>query len=468
MVAAPPWSDDPEGAAVLNAALLLLLQTLGLVLFFNRYIATLAVKILKRNVFEERDPSFEPTVTVVVPMFNEGAGIRATLESLLAVEYPRDKYEIIVIDDCSTDDSYQHAQAVARRAGGCLRVLRNAKNMGKRRSINRAVLLSRSEIIVSVDSDVIVDKAAVRGLVVRFTKPQIAAVGGKVDIGNKHDNWLTKMQSVKYWYSYHSIKSLEWAFQRVACLSGCLTAYRRSVLLELHPILEHRSFCGVSIKYGEDRFLTRQIIKAGYLTTMTLDSVCWTQAPNKIGDYLSQQLRWRRSFIIDCFGGLSHMWRLNPIIGIHYFSLCMFVVAYPALLMSSIIHGTLFVLLTRQVIIAAVLGLVYYWKAKKLGLEVVHPLSLVPAALVVPVLYALITPLALFTLDSGSWETRDHDDAATDDRGALGEGGVVEPVAGINSAPITVAATAAVSVATATAQVAQVASATGRFELPAA
>jgi len=450
---------------VLNAALLLLLQTLGLVLFFNRYIATLAVKILKRNVFEDRDLAFEPTVTVVVPMFNEGAGIRATLESLLAVEYPRDKYEIIVIDDCSTDDSFQHAQAMVRKAGGCLRVLRNLKNIGKRRSINRAVLLSRSEIIVSVDSDVIVDKAAIRGLVVRFTKPEIAAVGGKVDIGNKHDNWLTKMQAVKYWYSYHSIKSLEWAFQRVACLSGCLTAYRRSVLLELHPILEHRSFCGVSIKYGEDRFLTRQIIKAGHLTTMTLDAVCWTQAPQKLGDYLSQQLRWRRSFIVDCFGGLSHMWRLNPIIAVHFFSLCMFVVAYPALLMSSIMHGTLFALLTRQVIIAAVLGLVYYWKAKRLGLEVVHPLALVPAALVVPVLYALITPLAFFTLDSGSWETRDHDDATSDDRASVTEGGVVEPVTSVNSAPVGVAA--AVSVA-ATAQVAQVASATGRFELPAA
>jgi cellulose synthase/poly-beta-1,6-N-acetylglucosamine synthase-like glycosyltransferase len=453
---------------VLNAALLLMLQTLGLVLFFNRYIANVAVKILRRNVFEERDLTFEPTVTVVIPMFNEGAGIRATLESVLATDYPQEKLEIVVIDDCSTDDSYQHAQAVARRSGGRLRVLRNQKNMGKRRSINRAVMLSRAEIIVSVDSDVIVDKGAVRGLVVRFTKPEIAAVGGKVDIGNKHDNWLTKMQAVKYWYSYHSIKSLEWSFQRVACLSGCLTAYRRSVLVELHPILEHRSFCGVTIKYGEDRFLTRQIIKAGYLTTMTLDSVCWTQAPNKLNDYLSQQLRWRRSFIIDCFGGLTHMWRLNPIIGIHYFSLCMFVVAYPALLMSSIMKGTLFKLLTRQVVIAGILGVVYYFKAKKLKLEVVHPLSLIPAALVVPVLYALITPLAFFTLDSGSWETRDHDDATTADDRAVARGGVVEPVAGVNSAPIAVASTAAVTVATASAQVAQVASATGRFELPAA
>lgn len=449
---------------MLNAALLLLLQTLGLILFFNRYIASVAVRTLRKGVFDAKIPDFEPTVTVVVPMFNEGAGIRATLESLLAQAYPRDKLEIIVVDDCSVDDSYEHAQAVARRHGAQLRVLRNPRNIGKRRSINRAVLLSRAEIIVSVDSDVIVDKAAIRELVVRFTKPEIAAVGGKVDIGNKHDNWLTRMQAVKYWYSYHQIKSLEWAFQRVACLSGCLTAYRRSVLLELHPILENRSWCGVSIKYGEDRYLTRQIIKAGYLTTMTLDAVCWTQAPGRLTDYLSQQLRWRRSYIIDCFGALTHMWRLNPIIGIHYFSLCGFVIAYPALLASSIIHGTLFALLTRQVILAAILGLVYHWKAKRLGLEVVHPLALVPAALVVPVLYALMTPLALFTLDSGSWETRAHDEVDSDERRGLPADGVVEAVPAVAPAQVAVAATA-VTVAT---TAAQVAGATGRFELPAA
>jgi hypothetical protein len=161
------------------------------------------------------------------------------------------------------------------------------------------------------------------------------------------------------------------------------------------------------------------------------------------------------------------MWRLNPIIGVHFFSLCGILLAYPALLMSSIIHGTLFKLLTRQVILAAILGLVYQWKARKLNIDTVHPFALIPAALVVPVVYALMTPLALFTLDSGSWETRDHDEVEPDDsRGLAVDGGsVADPVAAVASAPV--AAATAVTVATATAT-AQVAGATGRFELPAA
>ena len=182
---------------------------------------------------------------------------------------------------------------------------------------------------MSVDSDVVVDTDAVRQLCRRFTSPQIAAVGGWVDVRNKQDNWLTRMQVVRYWFAYHFSKNLEWGFRRVMCLSGCLTAYRRDVLIELEPILENREICGVPIKYGEDRFLTRQVVKAGYLTTMTLTARCRTTVPHTLSGYFSQQLRWRRSNTIDYAGGFTHVWRLNPIIAIHYFSLFALQFAYP-------------------------------------------------------------------------------------------------------------------------------------------
>ena len=393
---------------MLNSALVILLQALGAVLFFNRFIAGVALRLLKKESFDEADYSFEPTVTVVVPMYNEGASIRGTVASLLALEYPAGKLEVVVVDDCSTDDSFAHASAMVAGSGGRLRVLRNKHNLGKRKSINRVVLASQAEIIVSVDSDVVVDRRAVRELVARFVRPEIAAVGGWVDVRNKSDNWLTRMQTIKYFFSYHFLKNLEWAFRRVMCLSGCLTAYRRNVLVELHPVLEHREICGVPIKYGEDRFLTRHIIKAGHLTTMTLKAVCWTAAPTRLDDYFAQQLRWRRSNIVDYFGALSHVWSLNPVIAVHYFALFAMILAYPALLVTAVAKGQLFSMLTRQVIVTAVIGLGYWWKVRKLPIERVHPLWFVSMAVILPVIYAILTPLALFTLDSGSWETRHH------------------------------------------------------------
>jgi cellulose synthase/poly-beta-1,6-N-acetylglucosamine synthase-like glycosyltransferase len=179
--------------------------------------------------------------------------------------------------------------------------------------------------------------------------------------------------------------------------------------MELEPILENRQVLGVAIKYGEDRFLTRQIIKAGYLTTMTLDAVCRTTVPSTLSNYFSQQLRWRRSNIIDYVGGISHVWRLNPIIAIHFFALFGLLMVYPALVMKSIMAGTFFPLMTVHFLMAGGFGVLYRFQTRRRPADdKVSALAFIPIAFVMPVTYALLTPVALFTLDSGSWETRNH------------------------------------------------------------
>ncbi len=318
----------------------IIVLSLGLVVFAGPVMA----RLLRGRTEEEVADDYEPFVTVITPMFNEGEGIRRTIRSILAQNYPEDKLSVIVVDDCSTDDSYAHAADETRQSPRA-RVLRNIVNVGKRHSIKRAVREATSEIVVSVDSDVILDPDAVRNLVRRFTSPKIAAVGGRVDILNR-ENWLTRMQAVEYYFGYQFLKGLERAFRAVMCLSGCLTAYRRSVLLELEPLLERRNILGVAIKYGEDRFLTRQIIKAGYETTMTLDAVCRTTAPSGLQSYFAQQLRWRRSNIVDYVGGMSHVWRLHSVVAVHYYSVFALILAYPVLLLQSLVTGTFWTLMT--------------------------------------------------------------------------------------------------------------------------
>ncbi len=387
-----------------------LVHSLAVLVFVNRYVAGIALRVARGKKWDEARDDYEPSVTAIIPMFNEGIAIKETLESLLASDYPHHKLRVVCVDDCSTDDSYEHARAVARASGGRCRVIRNRVNLGKRRSINRAVRESDSEIVVSVDSDVVVDPDAVRQLIRRFTDDRIAAVGGWVDVRNKHENWLTRMQVVKYWYSYFFMKNLEWGFRRIMCLSGCLTAYRRSVLIELEPLLEQRSVLGCPIKYGEDRFLTRQIVKAGYLTTMTLDARCRTFVPSTLLSYFSQQLRWRRSNIVDYAGGFSHVWRLNPVLAIHFFSLFALLIVYPIALVRALESHRFFPSLQLHLEIVVAFGLYYAWRARKLPKsERVGALSFLPLSLLMPITYALLTPLALFTLDSGSWETRGHE-----------------------------------------------------------
>jgi len=391
-----------------------LVHSLALVVFINRYVAGLLLRSVRGKKWDEV-VDYEPTVTAVIPMFNEGRTVQETLLSLLESDYPHAKLRIICVDDCSTDNSYELAREIARTSHGRLTVMRNRVNMGKRRSIIRAVREADSEVILSVDSDVVVDKDAVHQLMRRFTSPRIAAVGGWVDVRNKQDNWLTRMQVVRYWFAYHFSKNLEWGFRRVMCLSGCLTAYKRDVLIELEPVLEHRSICGVPIKYGEDRFLTRQVVKAGYLTTMTLTARCRTTVPNTLSGYFSQQLRWRRSNTIDYAGGFTHVWRLNPIIAIHYFSLFALQFAYPIAIVKALASQKFFAALEIHIMVMAVFGVFYRWSVRKVPkAERVGAFDFLPLAVLMPVAYALLAPLALFTLDSGSWETRgnEHPEAA--------------------------------------------------------
>ncbi len=376
--------------------------------FVNRYVVSLLVKAVDGLSRNELNETFEPTVTVVVPLFNEGKRIYDTIQSLLALEYPAQKLSIIVVDDCSTDDSWDWAQ---KAAGDDPRVtaLQNARNMGKRRGINHAVRHATSEIIVSVDSDVIVDKMAVKELVRRFTDRRIAAVGGRVHVLNANENWLTRMQAIKYWFGYEYMKDIEKAFKSVMCLSGCLTAYRREVLIELEPILENRTLFGVEIKYGEDRFLTRQIVKRGYQTVFTLDAICWTVAPRTFSGYFNQQLRWRRSNIIDLLGGITHAWNLHPIIAVHYLGLFAILFSYPLVVFHSIVRGTFWEGAATHAVVLAFLGTVYAFQTRDYQAAAkVHPLWFMAMTVVMPVTYLIATPLAIFTLDSSSWETRGH------------------------------------------------------------
>jgi cellulose synthase/poly-beta-1,6-N-acetylglucosamine synthase-like glycosyltransferase len=294
-------------------------------------------------------------------------------------------------------------------------VIRNEHNMGKRKGINAAVRASRSEIIVSVDSDVIVFPTALRELVARFTTPEVAAVGGRVHVSNPNENWLTRLQTIKYYFGQEHLKNLERSLEQVMCLSGCLTAYRRHVLIELEPILENRNILGVPIKYGEDRFLTHQIVRRGYKTRMTMKAMCFTKAANNMRGYFNQQLRWKRSNIVDFIVGVAHAWKLHPLLCLQYLSMFMLLLVYPFVIITHISRGDFLELATFHLMVIAGFSMVYYFAPSVRALPPwlrVHPAAFLPMAVLMPVAYLLLTPLGLLTLDSSSWETRGHQGSA--------------------------------------------------------
>ena len=380
------------------------------IVFLNRYVFGFYLTLVRRAKLDETIEGYEPTVTVVVPLYNEGRSIYDTIIALVQLDYPADKLSITVVDDCSTDDSHAWAcEAAALHPN--VKVIRNPYNMGKRMGINHAVREADAEIIVSVDSDVIIYPTALRELVARFVSPDIAAVGGRVHVSNPNENWLTRLQTIKYYFGQEHLKNLERGLRSVMCLSGCLTAYRRHVLMELEPILEHRNLLGIPIKYGEDRFLTHQIVKHGYRTVMTMKAMCFTKAAPTLSGYFNQQLRWKRSNIVDFIIGIGHAWQLHPLLCLQYLSMFMLLLVYPFIIIQNVASGDFWELAMFHVALIGGFGMVYYFAPSVRALPPwlrVHPIAFLPMAVLMPVAYLLLTPLGLFTLDTSSWQTRGH------------------------------------------------------------
>ncbi len=381
---------------------------LVLIVFVNRYVLGTMLRLGDRRteLASSPEPTHYPSVAIVVPVFCEGDSVIKTADSFAALDYPRDKLTVVFIDDCSTDDTYEHLKTAVRRHPW-MRLRQNPHNMGKRLGIKQAVLDIESELIMSVDSDVIVESNVVRRLVAHMRSSSADAVGGCVFVSNANATWLTRMQAVKYWVGYQFLKNLENRFDHVMCLSGCLTLYKREALLAVDEHLENRTFLGDEVKYGEDRFLTRKLVEAGYRTRLCFDARCYTKAPPTMPTYLNQQLRWRRSNIIDFLTAIPNLNKFNAAVLIHYMSLGMLLFFYPLFIISKMLEAKFAIPILLHALMVSIFAFAYELKKNELPeFARTNGIWFLSMAAVFPVVYLTMTPLALFTLGTTSWETR--------------------------------------------------------------
>lgn len=184
----------------------------------------------------KKDYAYQPTVSVLMPCYNGGKTVYETIESISKSNYPNDAFEVIAQDDCSVDDSYdwmlkaQHDFTNIR-----VRTDRNEVNRGKARSVCNALQHSTAEIIISIDSDCIFHPDAIRELTACFREPGIGSVGGRVGVRNPNDSVITAIQTVIYYSAFQLYKIPENWTRSICCISGCLFAIRRELLLAIEP-----------------------------------------------------------------------------------------------------------------------------------------------------------------------------------------------------------------------------------------
>jgi hyaluronan synthase len=257
-----------------------------------------------------RDAGIAPSVAIVVPAYNEGEAVARTIHSCLGLEYPEKGLEIVVVNDGSSDDTWEQMhKAAAMYPPGRVRCVDLGSNQGKRAAMAAGIRATSAEILVFVDSDSMPAPGAVRKLVQGFVDPKVGAISGLTYVRNAETNILTRMQAARYYVSFQLLKSAESVLGAVTCCSGCFAAYRRTAIAPLLDKWEHQRFLGVECTYGDDRALTNRVIKAGWTTRYDARAEAWTDAPDQYPKFFRQQLRWKKSWSREGPLLLSHIWR---------------------------------------------------------------------------------------------------------------------------------------------------------------
>src|SRR3990167_5130080 len=220
-----------------------------------------------------------------------GGAIKETLLRIACSDYPKDRFNIVAINDGSNDNTLSEmlkAKREAAKNGVEIEVVNWKKNRGKREGMAECIKRSKNEIVIFIDSDSFVLPNTICELVKYFIDSKIGAVAGHAYVANADKNTLTKMQDVRYFVAFKAYKSAEALFGTVTCCSGCCAAYRREYLMPIMDEWINQTFLGVRCTYGDDRSLTNFLLSRGYKTLFAKEALSYTFVPNTFRQFMKQ------------------------------------------------------------------------------------------------------------------------------------------------------------------------------------
>lgn len=217
-----------------------------------------------------------PHVTLTIPVYNAVSTIRATLDRIMELEYPRERLQVLVLSDASTDGTDEVVLTFASRG---VELVRAAERRGKTAAENAAVLLARGEIIVNVDATVAVPAASLKRLVRVFADPTVGVASGR-DIGVKSVSAAAARGEAGYTGYEMWLRDLETCAGSIVGASGCFFAIRRSIHDE--PVPPDLSWDFASTLVARQR---------GYRSVSVPDAVCMVPSTAEIGTELRRKSR---------------------------------------------------------------------------------------------------------------------------------------------------------------------------------
>lgn len=230
-----------------------------------------------------------PPVTIIVPAYNEEENIGKKIEDLLALEYPSEKLEILVVDNSSTDRTREIASSYP------VKVLDSPR--GKINAINEGVHNASHDIVVETDADTLLKPDAIRSLATCFASDTIGAVGGKAIVEDTRS--FFGKSKMEYHRADWELRTLEGRLDSVISLDGKLMAFRKSLLPEIRP--------DAVVDDLEINFMLRS---QGYRSIIDDGAIVYETGPQNLTAEL-RQIRRRVALTIPALFHYSHMC-MNP------------------------------------------------------------------------------------------------------------------------------------------------------------
>ena len=287
---AQPWMHDLAALTHPLFALWALTFIAFLPGFMNAFLAT-SLLLDKRP--PRRKILVHPGVTLLVALYNEEAGIRATLESIAALTYAG-TIEALVLNDGSTDGTVaeiRRAQASLKLPPNIsIRLLDFEHNRGKAAVLNSGLEQARYDLVCTIDGDSRLRPDSLTEIVERYLSdpPGTMAVAGAVLVRNSRATLITAAQEWDYFHGIAAVKRMQSMYHGTLVAQGAFSLYRKDAL---------EAVGGWPESVGEDIVMTWAMLGKGYRVGYAEDAIVFTDAPTTFRQFYQQRKRWSRGLI---------------------------------------------------------------------------------------------------------------------------------------------------------------------------
>lgn len=230
------------------------------------------------------EPSRFPSISVLLPAYNEEETLRESIESVLGQDYPSDKIQPIVIDDGSEDRTAEIAQEFVDRGEA---TLLQQENQGKGVALNTGLEEASGDIVAVQDADSVIALDAYRKMVGHFEEDSIAAVIAGIKPLDC-ETLLQKVQRVEYLLGI-VYRRLMASINTLYVTPGALSMYRRETVEELGGFDEET--------LTEDLEIAMRLRHQGYDLGMSATAITFTEFPRRFMELMRQRVRWYRGLI---------------------------------------------------------------------------------------------------------------------------------------------------------------------------